>query len=115
MLEAYQRPKTHLFFHLGKSSALNSFFCLEIDYDLDTIGEYSCTVEGRQFTVQIIDPVKDYVELMKQIFDFKQIKSLVGAGGPLKVNTFQGSKGIRQILNDDTQNYPFCRLVVETF
>jgi len=67
----------------------------EIDYDLDTIGEYSCTVEGRQFTVQIIDPVQDYVELMKQIFDFQQIKALVGAGGPLKVliNSLHGATG----------------------
>ena len=52
---------------------------------MDTIGEYSCTIEGRNFTVQVIDPVMDYVELMKEIFNFDEIKSLVGAGGPLKV------------------------------
>ena len=52
---------------------------------MDTIGEYSCTIEGRNFTVQVIDPVMDYVELMKEIFNFDEIKSLVGAGGALKV------------------------------
>lgn len=69
--------------------------CPEIEYDMDTIGEYSCTIEGREFTVEIIDPVKDYVELMKEIFNFDQIKSLVGAGGPLKVlmNSLHGATG----------------------
>jgi phosphoglucomutase len=89
-----QDAQTNLMFEHTKK--IRSFkICPEIEYDLDTIGEYECTIEGRQFIVQVIDPVKDYVELMKEIFDFGQIKKLVSAGGPLKVliNSMHGATG----------------------
>ena len=31
-------------------------------------------VEGGEFSVEVLDSVADYVELMKEIFDFKQLK-----------------------------------------
>lgn len=33
----------------------------------------------------MIDPCADYIELMKSIFNFDQIKALVGGEGKLKV------------------------------
>ena len=54
-------------------------------------------MDGNPFTVEIMDSVKDYVEYMKEIFDFGAIKELLhGAGGqpPLKVliNAMHGGK-----------------------
>ena len=59
--------------------------CKDIQCDINTVGEYTYEVEGKPFTVQIIDPVDDYVALMKDIFNFEQIKKLVGQNGKLKV------------------------------
>lgn len=41
-------------------------------------------VNGKPFTVEIIDSVKNYVDLMKEIFDFDKLKSFV-AGKPIKM------------------------------
>jgi phosphoglucomutase len=46
------------------------------DLDLDALGE--CQVGG--MAVQIIDPVEDYAELMKHLFDFKLIESALKSG-----------------------------------
>lgn len=39
-------------------------------------------MEGRAFTVQVVDPVDDYLELMKEIFDFESIRNLIGGNQP---------------------------------
>jgi len=46
------------------------------------------TVEGvGEFTVEVIDSVQDYLQLMKQIFDFKSLKALItGAKEGQKIN-----------------------------
>lgn len=69
--------------------------CPDLQCDINTIGEYSFNVEGNNFSVQIIDPVADYVALMKDIFDFPQIKKLVGSEGKLKIliNSLHGATG----------------------
>jgi len=46
------------------------------DVDLDRLG--TTQVEG--MTVEIIDPVSDYAELMESLFDFDQIRSLFRGG-----------------------------------
>jgi len=46
------------------------------DIDLDTCG----VVQLGETTVEIIDPVDDYVELMKRLFDFAAIKALFDSG-----------------------------------
>src|SRR3954453_20944426 len=46
------------------------------DIDLDRLG--TTQVEG--MTVEIIDPVADYAELMESLFDFDQIRSLFHGG-----------------------------------
>jgi phosphoglucomutase len=46
--------------------------------DLSKIGSYSFTIDGsRQFVVEVIDSVTDYLQLMKEIFDFEAIKKLL--------------------------------------
>jgi len=46
------------------------------------------TIEGGgEFTVEVIDSVQDYLQLMKQIFDFKSLKALItGAVEGQKIN-----------------------------
>lgn len=46
------------------------------DIDIDTTGSTSLG----DMTVQVIDPVTDYAELMQQLFDFNSIRTLLSAG-----------------------------------
>jgi phosphoglucomutase len=47
------------------------------DVDLDTIGT-STLLDTR---IEVIDPVRDYAELMESLFDFESIRALLGNGG----------------------------------
>lgn len=49
----------------------------DLQIDIDKIQSLTLQVDGRPFTVDVIDSVKDYVELMKEIFDFGSIKKLL--------------------------------------
>merc|ERR1712025_1142416 len=51
--------------------------CPDLQCDFDTVGVYEYLVEGNTFTVEVIDPTVDYVQLMKEIFDFDQIKKMI--------------------------------------
>ncbi len=46
------------------------------DIDLDTPGTYALD----RMTVEIVDPVADYAQLMEQLFDFERIRSLFKSG-----------------------------------
>ncbi|KAF2880460.1 hypothetical protein ILUMI_25708 [Ignelater luminosus] len=52
-------------------------FTPELDCDFQQPGVQTFEVDGRQFVVEVIDPVNDYVTLMKSIFDFKKLRSLL--------------------------------------
>ena len=61
------------------------------------LGEHKFQVDDRPFVVEVIDSVADYVEYMKEIFDFSAVKGLLqGSAGqkPLKVllNAMNGGK-----------------------
>ena len=69
----------------------------DLKVDIDSVGTKQFTVDGKQFTVQIVDPVQDYMDYMKEIFDFSAIKNLLtGSGGkpPFKIlmNALHGGK-----------------------
>lgn len=49
----------------------------DIAIDIDKIHNITIQVDGNPFTVEIIDSVDDYVEHMKNIFDFSSIKILL--------------------------------------
>lgn len=49
----------------------------EINVDISKIGTTDLKVDGRSFTVDVVDSVNDYVDHMKTIFDFQAIKKLV--------------------------------------
>lgn len=56
-----------------------------INVDLNTIGTNKFDINGQPFVVDIIDSVANYVELMKEIFDFPKLKAFVSGAKPLKM------------------------------
>ncbi|XP_059483478.1 phosphoglucomutase [Neocloeon triangulifer] len=76
--------------------------------DLSKIGTNTFTIDSsKQFTVEVIDSVADYLQLMKEIFDFASIKSLLSgsSGKPFKLllNSMHGVTGpyVRRIFVDE--------------
>ncbi|XP_066996491.1 phosphoglucomutase [Anabrus simplex] len=66
--------------------------------DIDTIGTYTSKVPSGTFTVEVIDSVEDYVTLMKEIFDFSALKSLIQGsdgtpGTKILINSLNGVTG----------------------
>ncbi|MGF0539232.1 alpha-D-glucose phosphate-specific phosphoglucomutase [Agrobacterium sp. ES01] len=60
-----------------RSKAIDSYKIAEADeVNLDDIGE----TELAGMTVEVIDPVADYAELMEQLFDFAAIRGMFGLG-----------------------------------
>ncbi len=59
------------------------------DIDLNTIGETK--VDG--FSVQVINAVSDYADLMEQLFDFAAIKDLLQTGFSLKFDAMHAVTG----------------------
>ncbi|CAG2114254.1 unnamed protein product, partial [Medioppia subpectinata] len=46
----------------------------DLKVDVSKLGVQTFDVSGNQFTVEVVDPVDDYLQLMKEIFDFNAIK-----------------------------------------
>ncbi|KAJ8305873.1 hypothetical protein KUTeg_016418 [Tegillarca granosa] len=72
--------------------------CKGLNVDLSKIGTQNFTVDGKSFTVEIIDSVDDYAQYMQEIFDFEAIKKLFkGSDGkpPLNIllNAMHGVMG----------------------
>lgn len=51
--------------------------CPEINANLSELGTQSFHVEGRTFSVEVVDSVKDYLDFMKEIFDFEALRKLI--------------------------------------
>jgi len=62
--------------------------------DIDTIGETRFAgVAGEAFTVQVIDAVQDYADLMQSLFDFPAIKQLLASGFEMKFDAMHAVTG----------------------
>ncbi|PPC81707.1 MAG: alpha-D-glucose phosphate-specific phosphoglucomutase [Methylotenera sp.] len=63
--------------------------------DIDTIGEtqFSGIADGERFTVEVIDAVKDYADLMQSLFDFKTIRQLLASGFEMKFDAMHAVTG----------------------
>ncbi len=60
-----------------KSKAISEYRIADIaEIDIDRIG----TVEAAGMTVEVIDPVADYAELMERLFDFDALRKLFTSG-----------------------------------
>ena len=61
----------------AKSKAIREYRIADIgEVDLDTIG----SVEVAGMTVEVVDPVKDYAEMMEGLFDFDALRALFRSG-----------------------------------
>ena len=80
----YENTKTISKYHI----------CPDLECDFNTLGTYNYVVEGSPFVVEIVDPTEDYVELMKEIFDFPQIKKMIKEKNfKLLINSLHGATG----------------------
>ncbi|HEY0842495.1 alpha-D-glucose phosphate-specific phosphoglucomutase, partial [Methylotenera sp.] len=63
--------------------------------NIDTIGEtqFAGLTAGQTFTVQVIDAVQDYADLMQSLFDFKAIKQLLATGFEMKFDAMHAVTG----------------------
>jgi phosphoglucomutase len=67
------------------------------DLDLGCVGEKSLG----SMTVEVIDPVADYAELMESLFDFEAIRKLIGSGFQLRFDAMHAITG------------PYAREIIE--
>lgn len=76
------------------STKINEFFiCEDLQVDISQLGEKKFKIaDGRDFSVEIIDSVKDYLELMQSIFDFNAIREFLKSGFKITVNALSGGK-----------------------
>lgn len=61
------------------------------EIDVDTLGETS--FDGGKFTVQVINAVQDYADLMQSLFDFSAIKNLLARGFQIKFDAMHAVTG----------------------
>lgn len=74
----------------AKTKAISSFKTADIDpIDIDTIG----TVKAAGMTVEIIDPVADYAELMESLFDFDELRKLFKSGFRMRFDAMHAVTG----------------------
>ncbi|MER8637803.1 alpha-D-glucose phosphate-specific phosphoglucomutase [Mesorhizobium sp. M1365] len=73
-----------------KTKAISSFKIADIgQVDIDTIG----TLKTGDMTVEIIDPVADYAELMESLFDFDALRALFGSGFRMRFDAMHAVTG----------------------
>jgi len=77
------------------TTTINKYLiCPDLQCDFNTLGTYQYMIEGNPFTVEVIDPTVDYVELMKSIFNFPQIKQMIeGKNFKILINSLHGATG----------------------
>ncbi len=63
--------------------------------NIDTLGEtvFPGVSAGETFTVQVIDAVQDYADLMQSLFDFAAIKQLLASGFEMKFDAMHAVTG----------------------
>ncbi|TIQ93167.1 MAG: alpha-D-glucose phosphate-specific phosphoglucomutase, partial [Mesorhizobium sp.] len=74
----------------AKTKMISSFKIADIGtVDLDTIG----TVEAGGMTVEVVDPVADYAELMESLFDFDALRALFTSGFRMRFDAMHAVTG----------------------
>ncbi|XP_055696597.1 phosphoglucomutase [Lutzomyia longipalpis] len=87
------------------STTISSYKIVQdLKIDLTKIGTNTYDISGKPFVVEVVDSVVAYVNLMKEIFDFDKLRSLVtgaSSGKPLKmrIDSMNGVTGayVREI------------------
>ncbi len=74
----------------ARSKVIESYKIVEAaDIDLDTVG----SIQLGTMTVEVIDPVKDYADLMESLFDFAAIRALIGSGFRVAIDSMSAVTG----------------------
>jgi len=61
--------------------------------DINTLGKTEFETDLGKFTVQVIDAVQDYADLMQTLFDFTAIKKLLASGFKMKFDAMHAVTG----------------------
>ncbi len=80
----------------AKSKAITQYKIADLPaVNIDTLGEtrFAGANAGETFTVQVIDAVQDYADLMQSLFDFSAIKALLGSGFEMKFDAMHAVTG----------------------
>ncbi len=67
--------------------------CKDLNCDFSKPGSHQYQVDGRQFEVEVVDSLNDYVAMCKDIFDFEAIKAWIAAGNKILINSLHGVTG----------------------
>uniref|UniRef100_V5H0V0 phosphoglucomutase (alpha-D-glucose-1,6-bisphosphate-dependent) n=1 Tax=Ixodes ricinus TaxID=34613 RepID=V5H0V0_IXORI len=67
---------TNAIYELTKKISQYSL-CPDINPNLEQLGTQTFDCEGRTFTVEVVDSVQDYLDFMKEIFDFDALRRLI--------------------------------------
>lgn len=74
----------------ARTKVIDSYKIIDAaDVDLDSVG----TVTLGEMAVEIIDPVKDYADLMESLFDFGAIRDLIGSGFRVVIDSMSAVTG----------------------
>ncbi|MDP1657912.1 MAG: alpha-D-glucose phosphate-specific phosphoglucomutase [Methylotenera sp.] len=75
-----------------KSKIITEYKITDIpEVDVDTLGEM--VFDGGKFTVEVIDAVQDYADLMQALFDFPAIKKLLASGFKMQFDAMHAVTG----------------------
>jgi len=80
----------------AKSKVITQYKIVDLPVvDIDIIGktEFAGVNAGEIFTVQVIDAVRDYADLMQSLFDFTAIKQLLASGFEMKFDAMHAVTG----------------------
>jgi len=80
----------------AKSKVISQYKIAELPLvDINTIGktEFPGVNSGEIFTVEIIDAVQDYADLMQSLFDFSAIRQLLASGFEMKFDAMHAVTG----------------------
>jgi len=74
----------------ARSKTISEYRIADIgEIDIDEVG----TVEAGGMTVEVIDPVKDYAELMESLFDFNALRKLFESGFRMRFDSMHAVTG----------------------
>ncbi|CAN8027705.1 unnamed protein product [Ixodes persulcatus] len=89
---------TNAIYELTKKISQYSL-CPDINPNLGQVGTQTFDCEGRIFTVEVVDSVQDYLDFMKEIFDFDALRRLIKANTPPPTQGSSKRPALRILIN----------------